>query len=111
MPGLFEPPTVIKQLYSGDTKQSQEYLQNIRTYNNVISFASVSAVRDKHMSTPGPYFYKVNGQISHTISQSVTAEDTTPSHGHLYIIDTNEATECRMNMDSNKKCSPKVKRK
>ena len=42
-------------LYEKNSQISRDFLDNIRSFNNLLAFASTSASLDPKMHTPGPY--------------------------------------------------------
>ena len=58
---------------------------------------------DSKMKLPGPYFFKIFGQIYHYFYNSVKPKkDCCPKYNQMYIIDSEEANNIRMNHDANK---------
>ena len=57
-------PNLFKCLLNGEDENSTNFFQNIRYYNNSLSFASFNAnLRDFSNSRPGPYCFIVHGQV------------------------------------------------
>jgi hypothetical protein len=106
----FQPiPNDIKELFTGSSKFSKNFLENIRKYNSALAFASMSANFDAKMKKPGPYFFKICGQVYHYISNTLYPSDqNVPKYTQLYILDTKEATETRLGLEENKSCEPEV---
>ena len=62
------------------------------------------------MNLPGPYFFKISGAIYHYTSKSLHPKNNEqPFYNQLYILDTKDATEFRLNHDANKSCLKTVK--
>ena len=54
-------------------------------------------------------YKKVHGQVMHYTAKSlIPDENKKPSYSQLFIMDTKEATETRMNHPANKKCLPQL---
>ncbi|XP_051154931.1 uncharacterized protein LOC127277677 [Leptopilina boulardi] len=99
---LPDPPEILKNLFEGTHPLSNHFYSNIRKYNNSFSFASFNAnLIEFNNRRPGPFCFKIQGQIYYQINTSLyPSNDEMPSFGQLFIIDTNEATDYRMNMNS-----------
>ncbi|KYN05845.1 ATP-dependent DNA helicase PIF1 [Cyphomyrmex costatus] len=97
-----DPPYIIRSLFNGSHAKSNKFFKNIRGYNNSFSFASFNAniitYKDRR---PGPYCFKIQGQIYYQINTSLFAgpnEEIT--NGQLFIIDSNEAIDHRLKKNS-----------
>lgn len=102
LPPLPNPPPVLKQLFEGTHPSSNHFYNNIRKYNNTFSFASFNAnLVQFNNRRPGPFCFKIQGQIYYQINTALYPEnDDLPSFGQLFIIDSNEATNYRMDINS-----------
>ena len=96
-------PKVLKDLYLGNHSQSKTFYDRIRGYNNAFSFASFNAnLADLGNQRKGPYCFKIQGQIYYQINTALyPALNESATNGQLFILDQNEATECRLNNNSN----------
>ena len=84
-------------------------MENIRSYNDALAFASMSAKFVPKMDKPSPYFFKITGQMYHNVSNSIRADKKdTPSYSQLYILDSSTATELRMQNSNNSNCKKEV---
>ncbi|GBM53060.1 hypothetical protein AVEN_55635-1 [Araneus ventricosus] len=54
---------------------------------------------------PGPYFYRIHGQIYHKVS-SLYSNHNKPGYGQMHVFDTSKATEKRI--ERNEGCLPSV---
>ncbi|XP_063994425.1 uncharacterized protein LOC135171800 [Diachasmimorpha longicaudata] len=99
---LPEPPGILRELFDGKHEKSNHFLQHIRSYNNSFAFASFNAnLVNFDERRPGPYCFKINGQIYYQINTSLyPSESECPSYGQLFIVDQNEATDVRCNQMS-----------
>ena len=103
---LIEPtstfPKDLLELFNGSHGKSNDFFQHIRVYNNSLSFASFNANLHNFQSRrPGPYCFKIQGQIYYQINTALYAEENeNPSFGQLFIIDPLEAIELRMQQNS-----------
>lgn len=86
---------VIKDLFIGNSDMSKNFRQNIRQYNNALSFVSFGA-NIKLPSGYGPYCFKILGSVHHKISPLYPDKSCHASYGQLYILDFSEANEIRL---------------
>ena len=56
---------------------------------------------EAEIETPGigPYYFRIQGQIYHSVSPLYLNQHSKPGYGQLYIFDMSEAT--KKHMDSN----------
>lgn len=96
---LPDPPPILKQLFEGTHELSNRFYDRIRYYNNCFSFASFNAnLVNFNNRRPGPYCFKIQGQIYYQINTALyPAQHELPSYGQLFIVDSNEATNYRLN--------------
>lgn len=112
LPEFIEPPDNIKNLFIGSTEEAKNFREYIRNYNNALSFASMVSNLDPLMDKPGPYFFKVHGQVMHYTSKSLHPEENKKrSYSQLYILDSKTATEERMLHQANSNCKPQIMEK
>ncbi|GBO36230.1 hypothetical protein AVEN_112225-1, partial [Araneus ventricosus] len=81
--------------------RAKNYRQNIREYNAALAFASMVA---ELKAPPGtcPYCFHIHGQIYHMVSSLSSNERNRPGYGQLYISDSREARNRRM--ENNQDC-------
>lgn len=84
-----------------------KFRENIRCYNNAVSFASMGA---KIVEPPGrgPYVFKVHGQTYHKTSHLVPPNSQKPQYAQLYVIDSTQATSVREQHIANQNCSTEI---
>ena len=75
-------------------------MDNIRAYNSSMAFASFAA-NIEHPPGRGPYCFRIHGAIYHRASTELHPAQGNPSFGQLYIIESNLATDFRMQINSN----------
>ncbi|XP_070171021.1 uncharacterized protein [Polyergus mexicanus] len=95
-------PQFLHSLFDGTHEKSNNFFQHIRSYNSSFSFASFNAnlinFQDRR---PGPYCFKIQGQIYYQINTALyAAQNETPTYGQLFIVDSNEAINYRLNQYS-----------
>lgn len=93
----------MKNLIFENDELSNHYLENIRKYNSALAFDSTQANIIKIQSR-GPYCFKRHGQMYHLVTILHPSHGSEPLYAGLFIIDSDEALECRMNHKSNKNC-------
>ena len=85
-----DPPSFLDGLLSPDRGVlSKHFIKSIRTYNSMFAFTSLGAKIDTGVNKgPGPYVFKINGQVHHRIGSLLPDEGSAPSYAQLYIFDT-----------------------
>ncbi|KAJ0509074.1 putative helitron helicase-like domain-containing protein [Helianthus annuus] len=92
-----EPPPGIRQLF-----QDSQFLDNIRTYNNMFSMTSFGAeVDDTINDGRGPYVFKISGQVSHWIGSLCPPPNEKPRFLQMYIYDTENEISNRLRFFNN----------
>ena len=91
-------PHELQLLFNSEHEKSNAFFKHIRLYNNLFSFSSFNAhLINFSDRRPGPYCFKIQGQIYYQINTSLYPESNErPSYGQLFIVDANEAIEHRM---------------
>ncbi|KAK8807140.1 hypothetical protein WA158_003899 [Blastocystis sp. Blastoise] len=95
---LSEPDISIQNLLNDNTDSSKQFKKDIRRYNNSIAFASMSCTDTQtRLDNNGIYFYKVHGNIYHSMADLYPPEGITPNYNQIYIYDQEEAFQLRSN--------------
>lgn len=84
----------LKGLFTGNNIKSKNFRENIRQYNNALSFASFGAKIDLPPNY-GPYSFKIHGITHHLISPLYSEKKENSSYGQLYILEFAKANEIR----------------
>ena len=107
LPPLAPYPTELKDLFTTDTPQAQNFRANIRSYNSSMAFTSFGA---NIVSPPGhgPYAFRLHGQVYHRSGSLHPPQGTTPCYSQLYILETSQALQARMQQPANQQCLPDV---
>ena len=109
LPGFKEPPNEIKNLFSQQSKKSKDFLNDIRSYNSALAFASMKCNLDPLMQKTKTMLFKLFGEVCHLVAKSTHPEiEEERAYGQLYILDTQTATDLRMKNSANSKCDKKV---
>ena len=76
------------------------YLENIRQINSSFAFASFEA---KIVEPPGrgPYCFRIHGSIYHRVGPLHANNDSNSLYAQLYILDTDQATDIRLQRNAN----------
>ncbi|XP_019190755.1 PREDICTED: uncharacterized protein LOC109185227 [Ipomoea nil] len=93
-----DPSRVLESLYFDDTERSRHFLDNIRRYNNMFCFTSLGGKVDRSLNTGSvPPVFKISGQNYHLIGSLVPTEGSIPKFAQLYIYDTDNEINNRIN--------------
>ena len=88
---LLKPiPGFLKYLFTEQDSRSKGFREFIRQINSSLAFASLRVNIDKSVMGGGPYVFKCQGIVYHSIGPS---ED---SYCKLYMVDSNEAMSLRL---------------
>jgi hypothetical protein len=103
---VLEYPQFLRELLSNpEHPDYREFRDNIRSYNSALSFASMGAKVDEFRGG-GPYVFKVHGQVYHKTSHLQPLNGQSRQFAQLYVVDSTQATEIRMQHPANERCSP-----
>ena len=84
----------LKALMTGEHPSSVHFMDLIRSYNGSLAFASINS--NIHMfNSPGPYVYRVHGQIYHCLSSVSPSVGQLPQFNQLYFLSTDEVVSHR----------------
>lgn len=87
----FEPlPPLLTGLLTNTDPVSKEFQNNIRAYNNVLSFTSLGVKLDHDVNNDrmGAYAFRIHGNVYHRIGTSLHPEDgAAPSFAQIYVYD------------------------
>ena len=109
-PGRPFPPFLQDLMSNPSNSNYRNFLDNIRNYNSALSFASMGA-KIVSMNGYGPYCFKIHGQTCHQTSNLKPPDNLAPKYAQLYILDSAEATDYRMQLPENEKCLPIIMEK
>ncbi|WVZ69470.1 hypothetical protein U9M48_018246, partial [Paspalum notatum var. saurae] len=95
-------PELLQQLvrFDGDSR-SNKFMRLIRQYNSLFAFTSLGVDVDKSINTGGgPYVFRINGVVHHRIGSLVPPPGKRPEYAQLYIHDTDNEIQNRLNIFS-----------
>ncbi|UYV63730.1 hypothetical protein LAZ67_2005450, partial [Cordylochernes scorpioides] len=96
---------LLESLMTGKHQLSKNFMENIRSVNSALAFASMGA----NLAPPpgyGPYCFRINGQIYHRLGALHPENDDQRVFAQLYILDPYEAARQRMIISKNSGCNP-----
>ncbi|GJZ48942.1 uncharacterized protein Tco_0603132 [Tanacetum coccineum] len=99
LPNPPHPPQLLTELLTNNHVHSRNFIENIRSYNQMFAFTSMGGRMDKKLNSQGrgPFVYRLNGQNHHLIGTLLPEEGKPPKFCQLYIVDTeNEVTNRKM---------------
>ena len=99
LPLLQNPLKYLERLlFDGKARDSKNYQCNIRTYNMMFAFTSAGIKLDKSINeSRGPPTIRIQGQPCHRIGSLLPMLGKQPKFSQLYIFDTQNEVENRIN--------------
>lgn len=97
-------PPLLNRLFTANDAVSTRFLRDIRKINSAVAFASfgfsgtrttADGAQSPRSSRPGPYCYKVHGQIYHRSSALHPPPNMERRYAQLYILDPDTAADLR----------------
>ena len=83
-----KPSSFTEELLTGNTPRDKKFCENIRAYNSSLAFASLCLTgQEFRFKNPGPYCYRINGQLYHAISEMQPEQGKPPAFSQIYIYD------------------------
>lgn len=107
LPYLKHPPPFLAKLLDPNGDILSKYiLKSIRSYNSMFAFTSLGAKIDYGINKgPGPYVFKINGQVHHRIGSLLPEEGESLGYAQLYIVDTENEVHNRISIfDRDRDC-------
>uniref|UniRef100_A0A0R0HCZ1 ATP-dependent DNA helicase n=1 Tax=Glycine max TaxID=3847 RepID=A0A0R0HCZ1_SOYBN len=111
LPLLQSPPKYLERLlFDGKESDSKNYQCNIRTYNMMFAFTSAGIKLDKSINeSRGPPTIRIQGQPCHRIGSLLPMPGKQPKFSQLYIFDTQNEVENRINtMSQHVRIQPEI---
>eukprot|EP00112_Aurelia_sp_Birch-Aquarium-sp1_P000744 Seg10723.2 transcript_id=Seg10723.2/GoldUCD/mRNA.D3Y31 product="hypothetical protein" protein_id=Seg10723.2/GoldUCD/D3Y31 len=107
LPPIAQPSENIKQLFSGDSPDSPHFKTHVRQYNASLGMASWNAPIVQHPAG-GPRVVTIHGQAYHLTSPPEPQPGEPPKFAQLYILDTRQAIQERLQLPENAQLRPHV---
>jgi hypothetical protein len=100
---LHDPPPELLDLFRGQDDIAKNFGNHIRNYNNALAMTSLGCQQDHAINRAGagPYVFKVQGSLYHETGSLMGRQGITPKYAQLYIYDSQEALDLRMNHGAN----------
>ena len=92
-------PAPIKELFNGDSADSEHFLKNIRQYNCAFQMTSFGC-KEVKMHGWNPSF-KVQGQVYHLIGSLLPTESDNSKFLQIYFLDDSDQVQSRMAISNN----------
>lgn len=97
LPKTSNPPHQLSRLFFNGDEKSQQFLQNVRSYNNMFCFTSMGGKIDRSINNgSGPPIFKLHGQNCHLMGSLLPQDGVRPKFAQLYIYDTQNEIKNRM---------------
>jgi len=102
LPAPPPPPDPLRRFFSAPTQEARQFRENIRQYNAALSFTSLGAQVDDSVNRGGggPPVFKIHGELHHQIGSLLPPHGQPPVYTQLYILDSHEALNYRMQRNS-----------
>lgn len=96
------PPSPLRELISfNGGPQCNEFMRLIRQYNSLFAFTSLGVHIDRSVNSGGgPYVFRINGVVHHRIGSLIPPVGKRPEYAQLYIHDTSNELQNRLNIFS-----------
>lgn len=97
LPKAPNTPEPLLDLYLNNDAKSQNFRNNIRSYNSMFSFTSMGGKIDHAINRRGrgPFVFRLHGQNYHSIGTLLPKESKPPKFAQLYIYDTDNEVDNR----------------
>ncbi|KZT31452.1 hypothetical protein SISSUDRAFT_995113, partial [Sistotremastrum suecicum HHB10207 ss-3] len=95
-----EPPAILRQLLSHDTRQARSFRNAIRQYNCAFAFTSLGVEIDESVGRGGgPYVFRIKGALHHRMGSLLPDPGGQSRYAQIYIHDS--STAHRQRLDNN----------
>ncbi|XP_074371155.1 uncharacterized protein LOC141712209 isoform X1 [Apium graveolens] len=98
LPLLEETPPELVQLLTGTSRRELKFQKNSRMYNIIFALCSFGGNVDENINNgSGPYVFRVNNDVYHSIGSLLPPDGLTPKFAQFYMYDGREAIDHRLN--------------
>lgn len=97
LPMLQPPPKILQDLHIMNDEKSKHFLKNIRAFNGMFSFTSMTGKVDHRINNgTAPPIFLLGGQNYHCIGSLIPPVNEKPKFAQLYIYDTDNEIDNRI---------------
>ncbi|XP_065317560.1 uncharacterized protein LOC135925912 [Gordionus sp. m RMFG-2023] len=104
IPSIRYIPFLQDLLSNSNNEFHSNFMKYIRSYNSSLTFASMGAQISNSLN-PGPYCFRIHGQIYHRTSHLYPSTGMPPKFAQLYVLETTQAVNGRLHMKENSGCN------
>lgn len=101
------PAFLVSLLTDPSNAHHKEFRRHIRSYNSAMSFASMGAQIAEPPGS-GPYVFRIHGTVHHRTTHLNPPEGLSRKFAQLYVVDSTQAVEQRIEETENEGCCPQV---
>ncbi|RPA91090.1 hypothetical protein L873DRAFT_1562361, partial [Choiromyces venosus 120613-1] len=88
LPLFPNPPELIWDLFTGDSRESTHFRQRIRSYNNVLSLTSLGTTETPYRQNDGGvYSFRIKGALYHNHGPLLPIDGERPKFAQIYVHD------------------------
>ncbi|PMD28680.1 hypothetical protein NA56DRAFT_559599, partial [Hyaloscypha hepaticicola] len=93
---LRPPPDILRALLVDQDPRAYSFRQNIRAYNSVLAFTSVSYIKDTRIDlSRGLYYFQIHGELFHYQGPLIPGSQDIPAFAQLFFYDPDYITDIR----------------
>ena len=97
LPIFLPTPKILQDLHSQEDDKSKYFLKNIRAFNRMFCFTSMAGKVDCQINNRTTPIFLLGEQNYHSIGSLIPAPNEKPKFSQLYIYDTDNEVENRIN--------------
>ncbi|PKC04553.1 hypothetical protein RhiirA5_248029, partial [Rhizophagus irregularis] len=101
LPPLLRPPPYLMNLYTSLEPEANAFRRNVRSYNSLLACTSFGADVNGEFQRSGLSNFTIHGQVYHFIGSLLPNEGEAPKFAQLYIYDTENEMNNRLNIMQN----------
>ncbi|RPA90000.1 hypothetical protein L873DRAFT_1882191, partial [Choiromyces venosus 120613-1] len=91
LPLFPNPPELIWDLFTGDSRESTHFRQRIRSYNNVLSLTSLGTTETPYRQNDGGvYSFRIKGALYHNHGPLLPIDGERPKFAQIYVHDSRD---------------------
>ncbi|RPD82884.1 hypothetical protein L226DRAFT_425085, partial [Lentinus tigrinus ALCF2SS1-7] len=106
LPLLPDPPAVLRQLFTDQTRDAKQFREHIWQYNSAFAFVSLGVSVDERINrhdhaNPAPYVFRIHGELCHRTGSLLPGPGRAPRYAQTYIYDPRTALDERHRRNTN----------